>query len=132
MRNIPCRLQAFVGDPHFGSGVALEQIEGDAPQDGKVLRGIAAPDAAIVFPESHVEHPVHAVFDAPVRQYRLTQQCRFRRQAADAITVLPAAGEAGRIRERSATLINERGGRDGLGSTPPLCRSCCQLAAGFL
>ena len=110
VRNIPCRLQAFVGYPRFGSGVAFEQIEGDAPQDGKVLRGIAAPDAGIVFAESHVVHPVHAVFNAPVRPNRLAQQSRFRRQAADVITALPAAGEAWQILEQSATLISGRGG----------------------
>jgi hypothetical protein len=33
-RNILPSIQALVGDAQFGPGVAFEQIEGDAPQDG--------------------------------------------------------------------------------------------------
>jgi hypothetical protein len=47
------------------------------------LRGIAAADATIVFAERHVEHPVHAVFNASVRPYRPAQQRCFRRQTAN-------------------------------------------------
>ncbi len=39
--------------------------QGDAPQDGPVVRRPIPPDAASVCPERHIQHPVHRVFHAP-------------------------------------------------------------------
>ncbi len=64
-KNIPSGLQALVGDAEFCVGIAY--IEGNATQDGEVLRGIAATNPAIVFLERHVQHPVLPLLFQPRR-----------------------------------------------------------------
>ena len=44
----------------------LEQVEGDVPDDGEVLRTEAGPQPAQVVVKDHVKHPVEPVLDAPV------------------------------------------------------------------
>ena len=54
-------------DPAADSGGAIlaQQVQGDAPQDGKVLRRVLDPRPARVFIEGDVQRLVHA-FDRPV------------------------------------------------------------------
>jgi len=42
------------------------------PDDGEV-------GGAVVLPETHVEHPVEAVLDRPVRAYRVSEEVRVQR-----------------------------------------------------
>ena len=45
-------------------------MEGDAApgalRTGHVLRGLIAADAAVIFPQRHIQYPVYRVSDAPV------------------------------------------------------------------
>src|SRR5579883_912256 len=43
-----------------------EQVDGEMPQDGEVLGGVADADSALVFVECHVEYPVKSILDAPM------------------------------------------------------------------
>ncbi len=59
-------LEALVFDPQLCAGIPPQERVGRAPQDGHVAGSMALAQAAFVFPEGHVQHPVQGVFDAPV------------------------------------------------------------------
>ena len=63
---VPGGFEALSLDPSFGRFVLFEQVEGDAIEDGEVLRGVSGAFAVEVFTEAHIEHPMQFVFDAPV------------------------------------------------------------------
>src|ERR1035437_1526326 len=48
----------------------LEQVEREMAQDGKVLGGVAIPNPTGVLVERDIEHPMQAIFDAPVAPHR--------------------------------------------------------------
>jgi hypothetical protein len=62
---IPTSFEALAFDASSAGFVLLEQVEGDADEEGEVLRRVALPFAAEVFAEAHIEHPMQFVFDAP-------------------------------------------------------------------
>jgi hypothetical protein len=66
----------------------LEQVKGDAPQDSKVLSSIAFADAAIIFSESDIQHPMAAVLDVPMSADGLGKGHGFTRQAGDVVAGL--------------------------------------------
>jgi len=63
--------------------VVSEQVEGDAVEDGEVLRGIAGAFAVQVFSEADIESPVGHVFDAPVLANGLIQPRRVGAKTGD-------------------------------------------------
>jgi hypothetical protein len=53
-------------DAEFACFVLLEQVEGDAGEDGVVLRGVSGTFPAEILVKADIEHPVQFVFDTPV------------------------------------------------------------------
>src|SRR5215203_399978 len=53
---------------HTGLGrvIAADEVDRDPAQDGQVARGAPVADAAVVFAEGDVEHPVQRVLDVPM------------------------------------------------------------------
>lgn len=62
-------------EPDFGGLVLFEQIEGDAPKDGKVLCGIFDPGPALILAKRNIQGPMHAL-DRPVGANRLSDAGR--------------------------------------------------------
>jgi hypothetical protein len=54
---IPCSELHFAPDRSI-VGVGSQDVEGDAAQDGKVLRPVILSGAGVVFVKDHVEGPV--------------------------------------------------------------------------
>ncbi len=66
-------LRAGSGGPSLNAAVcvfeavlSLEQAQGQPPEAGQVLGGVALADPAVVFAEDHVQRPVQLVLHAPV------------------------------------------------------------------
>ena len=57
---------AFDVYARFAGALLLDEVQCDATQDCKVLGAVAGADAAVVFAEGHVQHPVAAILNAPV------------------------------------------------------------------
>jgi len=62
-----------------------EQAHRRTPDDGEAGGTVVPSDPAVVFPETHVEHPVEAVPDHPVRAYRMGEEGRVQRQGRDEV-----------------------------------------------
>ena len=62
----PTGFEAFAFDSELRGFVLSEQVEGDAVEGGKILRGMACALAIQVFAEADIQRPVEFVFDAPV------------------------------------------------------------------
>ena len=63
---LPFRLSHFAGGGSF-VGVGVEDVEGEASDDGEVFRGVVLARAGVVFVEDDVEGPVQVVLDRPMR-----------------------------------------------------------------
>jgi hypothetical protein len=63
---VPCCVESFSLDSSVGGLVVLEDVEGDAIEEGEVLRGVSCSFSAEVFAEADIEHPMQLVFNAPV------------------------------------------------------------------
>ena len=63
----------------------FEQVEGDAVENGGVLRRIASAFAVEVFAEAHILNPVQLVFDAPVLANASIQPRRIGFQAGEVV-----------------------------------------------
>ena len=83
---IPCGFEAFSFDAAFETRLQLEQVQGDAVEQGEVLRGISGSFTAQVFSKGHIQHPVQLVFDAPMLANLAVDQCRVGSQAGDVVT----------------------------------------------
>ncbi|SAL06935.1 hypothetical protein AWB78_08326 [Caballeronia calidae] len=64
-----------------------QQIHRNAPEHGDVLRSIVNTHATLLFAERHLQAPVHAIFDRPVRTHRVRQASGVRRQAGKVVAV---------------------------------------------
>ena len=73
MGGVPARLEAAVFDAGLAGLVQADAVEGDAAQDGEVLRRVALAHPRLVFAVGHVQQPVQAVLDGPVPVYGGTQ-----------------------------------------------------------
>ena len=56
---------ALAGGGHPGAGL-IEQVEGEAAEDGEVLGSVVAAVSGAVLVEGDVEHPVQRVLNRPV------------------------------------------------------------------
>src|SRR3954447_22241260 len=63
---LPLGLSHFAGGGSF-VGVGVEDVEGEASDDGEVFRGVVLARAGVVFIEDDVEGPMQVVFDRPMR-----------------------------------------------------------------
>ena len=79
---VPGGFESFSFDAELGSFVLPEQVEGDAVEEGEVLRGMACTFATEVFTETRIEHPVEFVFEAPGLTDELIEPRGVGRQAA--------------------------------------------------
>ncbi len=86
---VPSSLESFAVDTGFTDFVLLEEVEGDAVEQGEVLRGVTGAFAAVVHAESYIEHPVEFVFDASVPADESIQAGGVGREAGDVKTRLP-------------------------------------------
>ena len=73
-------------DAAFGSFVLFEHVEGDAGEDGIVLRRVTGAFAAEVLAEADIEHPVQFVFNAPVLADGCVQPRGIGLEAGDVVT----------------------------------------------
>ena len=62
----PASPLAFDVHARLARALLLDEVQCDAMQDRKVLGAVARADAAVIFAEAHVQHPVAAVFNPPV------------------------------------------------------------------
>jgi len=85
-----------------------ENVHPRVPDDGKAGGAVVPSDPAVVLAETHIEHPVEAVPDHPVRAHRVGEEFRVQRQGRDEVpcprpglpVVVPDeddAADAGRI-----------------------------------
>src|SRR3954471_24162310 len=63
---LPLGLSHFAGGGWF-VGVGVEDVEGEASDDGEVFRGVVLARSGVVFVEDDVEGPVQVVLDRPMR-----------------------------------------------------------------
>src|SRR5215204_6373677 len=63
---LPFRLSHFAGGGSFVR-VGVEDVEGEASDDGKVFGGVILAGAGVVLVEDDVEGPVQVVLDRPMR-----------------------------------------------------------------
>ena len=82
----PAGLEPFALDAHFQAGLVFEQIVGNLPQQGHVLRRVVLAHPALVFPKGDVEGPVQRVLDTPVAAHRRQQTLGRGLQAADVVS----------------------------------------------
>src|SRR5262247_3915347 len=75
------------------AGVAAGDVEGSTPQDGDVGGSVVAAVARGVLAQGHVELPVQAVLDVPVRAHGVEQRLRSKlaRKRKDAYVCLDLA-----------------------------------------
>lgn len=85
---------AAIFEPSFDGSVAAQQVHGNVPEDGEVLRGILDAHAALVFAERHVQGPMHAVLDDPMRSDGVGNAGGVRRQARHEVAPLRRGGVA--------------------------------------
>ena len=73
--------------------VLAQQVQGQVPEHAQVHAPVIAPNPALVFTEDYIEHPMHAVLDAPVIPDRAEEHLRrarlIGRQAAEVVTPRP-------------------------------------------
>jgi hypothetical protein len=62
---VPTGFETFALDSEFGEGVLFEKIEGDAVEQGEVLRSVLLPFAVEVFAEADIERPSAACSRCP-------------------------------------------------------------------
>ena len=74
--------------PTFRLVSFFEQIVGNLPQQGHVLRRVVLAHPALVFPKGDVEGPVQRVLDTPVAAHRRQQTLGRGLQAADVVSRL--------------------------------------------
>ena len=55
----------------FARSVVVEQIQSRPPDQRQVFRCMIFPSPVVIFPELNVQHPVLAVFDAPMLAHTL-------------------------------------------------------------
>ena len=79
--------EAFFPDTDFGR-LLLEKIERKLAQQRKVFGAIASADTALIFVEGHINYPVAAILDRPMRAGCLTQPSGFSRRRADEVSLL--------------------------------------------
>ena len=87
---VPCGFETFASDAAFESCFQFEQVEGDAIEQRKVLRGVAGAFAVEVFAEADIEHqcPPPRIFDAPVLADDRVRPRRIRPEAGDVVADL--------------------------------------------
>ena len=56
--------------------MSSDEVDGDLSQQGKIADRGAVANPAVILSEGNVEHPVQAVFDAPVLANGLGQHLR--------------------------------------------------------
>ncbi len=72
-------------DAARGRGFLLEQIERHMAQHHKVLLAMVFAHAARILLKGHVEHPMQAIFDAPMAPHSCAKGSRIPRQTRDVI-----------------------------------------------
>jgi len=78
---IPSSFQSFRRDSSSTVGILPQHIQGNMAKHGEVGRGKTFPDSALIFPERHIQHPMHRVFNAPMSSDGFSQSGDIRRQA---------------------------------------------------
>ena len=73
---VPTGGETFVLYPDFERGLVLEHRQGCPAEDAEVRVRMTFADAALVFPERHIELPMQAVFNAPVSAHRAGEATR--------------------------------------------------------
>jgi len=81
---IPAGPQAANLNAAFEGGFLPDEVDGQMAQEGGVFGAVVGADALGILPKSDIEHPVEAVFDAPVGTHDLEQIRRRTRQAGQA------------------------------------------------
>ena len=56
---------AFDVHARLAGALLLDEVQCDATQDCEVLGAVTDADAAVVFAEGHVQHPVATILNAP-------------------------------------------------------------------
>lgn len=64
---VPSRTLSLVGDAELVGLLLLDQIERKGAHEGEVCGAVAGALARMVFSKRHIEDPVQAVLDLPVR-----------------------------------------------------------------
>ena len=82
---------AFDVYARLAGALLLDEVQCDATQDCKVLGAVAGADAAVVFAESHVQHPVAAILNAPVGADGGIESVGAECKAADVVAPFDAA-----------------------------------------
>src|SRR5205807_7179097 len=83
--------------------VGAQDVEGDAAQEGKILRAVILAGARIVLVEDDIELPVQLIFHAPVRARHLQQA--FGRQLSGRHHVVHRVGDRKSTRLNSSHLV---------------------------
>ena len=65
--------------------MVLEQIEGNAPQDGEIFGGFQAAGAVGILAKDDIQYPMKAVFNRPVGADTIEEEVGFRREGADKV-----------------------------------------------
>jgi hypothetical protein len=103
---IPPRLQAFGFDAVFAGSLLFEQIEGDVPKNGKIVRSVTGTDAGEIFAEGDVENPVERIFNLPVSAHDREEVLSVRRQGGEKIA---GFGRAVTVNVTGGGNFNDRG-----------------------
>lgn len=103
---IPPRLQAFGFDAVCAGSFLFEQIEGDVPEDGKIVRSVTGTDAGEIFAEGDVENPMEAIFNLPVSAHSREEELSVRRQGGEKIAGI---GRAVAVNVTSGGNFDDRG-----------------------
>jgi hypothetical protein len=55
----------------YSFGVSANDVDGEPPQNGEVLRAVVFSGSATVLVEHHIEHPMQAILDTPMTAHDL-------------------------------------------------------------
>jgi len=78
----PSGALSFAPDGNFGP-CALEDVEGEFSDDGEVFRAVVLAISGPILVEADVEHPMHAVLDAPMGARAALANCSADRRAEE-------------------------------------------------
>jgi len=92
---ISAGFEAFASQAAFADFFLFEQIQGDAVQSRKILRGVALTHTAVVLGKAHVQRPMQLIFYLPMVADQLAEVAGVAAaipmvQAGDVVTPLTA------------------------------------------
>ena len=86
---VPTSFETSGLDAHLGGLFLFQEIKGHVAQDSEVLWGMGFANAAVILPEGDIQHPVHRVFNAPMRAHGRAQLSSLSPQATEKVARFP-------------------------------------------